>query len=92
MEQKPYERWVTICWDVCPTRKKLLPYIRLTPEFMLLEEAGHPWGVTIHTFFETKEEAEEYATFYAGFMDKMISHYEHHKRWQQEYNEATISL
>ena len=48
-------------------------YVRFVPEFMKLEKAGFPHGLSLSgNFFETKELAEHFADKIDNFMNAMV--------------------
>lgn len=65
-------RWTQVYWDVNPATGKLAAYVRLTPEFMELEAAGFSHGLSIGGFFETNEQAVEWANTMDTFFNTMI--------------------
>lgn len=68
--------FTTILWDLDPESGKLLPYVRLIPSFMDMENHGRAWGFAIGGGFrQTKEEAEEFADNIDAFLKDMCEQY-----------------
>jgi hypothetical protein len=72
---KRESQWTAIYWDQHADRTKhgLYPYVRLVPEFMPLEAAGYPHGISMNRQFEFEQDAVKYADMVDDFMDKLAA-------------------
>lgn len=68
-----YRRWVSIYWDFDKEAGGLLPYLRLTPDFMDLEAAGFSHGLGLSGFGKNQDEVERFADRVEAFMDALIA-------------------
>ena len=66
-------RWTQVYWDA-DDDGKLFAYIRLTPDFMDLEDTGFPHGISISgNRFTTEKAANAAADLYDKFFEAMLA-------------------
>lgn len=85
-------KWTMIYWDLDPETGKLAPYIRLVPNFMDLEDAGYPHGLSLGGFRPDEADAKAFAESVDRFMDALIQ--QHGQEWPHahicKFNESTF--
>lgn len=70
--------WTSIYWGTVEGKPGLHPFVRLTPDFMDLEESGFPHGILLgHGPFASEEEAvaaaDTFDTFFTAMAAELLS-------------------
>lgn len=75
--QRRESKFTKIFWDLDPVSGKLLPYVRLCPTFLEMEELGRSHGFAIGGGFrESQEEAIKFADSIDQFLEAMCQEYQ----------------